>query len=198
MDQDVAVERWSLTHRATSWSSDESVMAVIFNPVQLNMESLFIEAADVARLAVIDVRQNSLLHLQPREGTKQALFLQDNQTLAVGRTGATSQVDFLRISDLQQTGSWQLGAAPVTAMCEDAAHHILACGTGDGHLWLWDTQRQEPLVHFELMTEPVQSLAFSEDGTILRAGTYTGIMELNLTPAADRVRHYIGESAHTR
>lgn len=186
---------WGLTHRATTWSPDASRMAVLLNPVRVDRESLFLESADAAHLMVIDVPRRTLIHRKVIQGASAAILLHDNETLAVGLKEATSRVAFLRLTDLQPSAGWPLGAGEIACMCEHAGRHLLACATSDGKVWLWDTNRQEPLVDFELADEIIMSLHFSEDGNALRAAVARGVLQLDLTEAADRVRHFTASRA---
>jgi len=188
--QELANHRWSLTHRATAYSHDRSLVAVIFNPVQIDIESAFIHASKGEELALIDVAAAAVVEQKPFSGASQVMFLHGGGEIAVGKLERTAKVDFHSLPDLTLRGTWQLGSKRVTALAEDSRQHLLVAATQDGKLWFWDMQRQEPLIDIEFTDKPIVQLQFPDDGNRLRAETYTGTLSLNLKPAADLVEKY--------
>jgi serine/threonine protein kinase/WD40 repeat protein len=189
-NQKAAKHGWSLIHRATQYSHDRSRIAVIFNPVKIDIESAFIRAAESAELVVIDAGTPAVTEQLQRSGAEHVLFLANDREIALARSGRTSTVEIYSIPGLKRNHSWHLGADSVTAMAEDSQNHILVAATRDGRLWFWDTQRHEALMEFELVDQVIMDLQFANGGSTLRAVTPSGVLSLKLKPAADRVKRY--------
>jgi len=184
---------WSLVHRHTCWSTDATMLATIFNPVKIDIESMFISGSGAAHLAVADLADNSLLGPIEFVGAECAVFLQGRDQIAVGRTGSNSTVDFLSLPDLQSTGQWQLGAAPVTAVAENTDLNILACATRDGRMWFWDTQRNEPLIDFRITEGQIRSFTFLNRGRTMKLLSASSVLIFDMQPAMQQVEQTLAE-----
>ncbi|MFK7817289.1 MAG: protein kinase [Planctomycetaceae bacterium] len=182
--------RWSLTHRATSFSADSKLLGVIFNRVKVDMESAFIRSTNAEEFALVDLQGKTVLKQVSCVGGRKPLFISGNQ-IAIASSGSTASVQFCSVPDLEPLHRWQLGAEDVVAMAENSVRDILACATRDGRLWFWDRKRQEPLVDLKVSDSLVADMNWDHAGHVLRIVTSNEVLAIDVRTVGALVDHYL-------
>jgi WD40 repeat protein len=144
-------------------------------------------SSEAARYAMLTAAAMPAIRVltENAEPVRSVAFSPDGTTLAVasGRHAtATSGGGVVRLWEVatgRQTGLLQAGSQPVVAVAFSHDGDIVAGGSTDGSVWLWNPVTHQPVgAPLRAGTGPVTSVAFSPRGSILAVGGKDGIVRL--------------------
>jgi WD40 repeat protein len=116
----------------------------------------------------------------PLQGTDQSLATQLN-LVAHRMNPTTALTDQLLSTSVTPLADPLSGPGPIRSVAFSPDGRILAVGSADSHVWLWnvaDPARPEPLGQPLIDSGPVATMAFSPDGRTLVAGSDNGTIRL--------------------
>jgi len=161
------------------------VQAVAFSPNSLQLAS----ASNSGEVKLWDLNSTRAVYGQSYSGDRlhAVAFSDDGRWLAAAGTAQT-----IHLLDLasKQTRNLPGHEAEVTSLAFIPNSSLLASGSTDKTIRLWDASNGNLVKIFPQLKEQVNALAISPDGSILAAGTAAGNVELfDLKAAATGTQH---------